>query len=252
MIGYETIGAGAVITLDRAERRNAMSPELVEALSDAVDRAVAEGARAILLTAAGTAFCAGGELGETLPDDAGAILEEAVNPLVLKLWQLPVPLIVAVNGPAIGAGCSLALAGDVILAGRSALFAPAFAAVGLVADAGASWLLPRTLGFHRAMAMVLLAESFGPDQAKEWGIVHKVVDDEALAGEARALLERLAAGPTRSYAMLRQALRAASESGFEQALAEERIAQRRAGETADFREGAAAFRERRRPLFTGQ
>lgn len=141
---------------------------------------------------------------------SSSILEERVNPLILKLNRLPMPLIVAVSSPAVGAGCSLALAGDVIIAGRSALFAPAFAAVGLVPDAGASWFLPRTLGFHRAMAAVMLAEAFGAEKAAELGLVWRVVDDEALEGEALALLERLAAGPTRAYALLRQTLRAAN------------------------------------------
>lgn len=256
MIDYERKGAGAVIRLDQPQRMNALTEPMIEALDAAVDAAVASGARALMITGAGRAFCAGGALSE-LPDDpslidAGLILETHINPLLLKLADLPIPLIAAVNGPAIGAGASIALAADMIVMSRSAFLSYAFAQVGLAPDGGASWLLPRTLGWHRAMSLMMTGERISAEQAVDWGLAWKAVDAETLTSEAEALLERLANGPTLAYAAVRRTARAALDLGFAQALDVEREAQGDAGRTADFREGAAAFLARRPAQFTGR
>lgn len=243
---------GVIITLDQPERANALSFAMACQLAGAVDEAVAGGARAILLTGSGRAFCSGGQLADPLPEDAGAILEETINPLMRTLAALEIPLIVALNGPAIGAGAALALAGDIVIAGRSAWLGFGFAQVGLVCDAGTSWLLPRTLGWHRAMAAMILGERITAQEAMDWGLVTKLVDDDRLKEEALALLDRLSTGPTRSFGMIRTLARQALNLSFEDALAAERAAQYAAGRTHDFREGATAFQERRTPRFEGR
>ncbi|WEK57985.1 MAG: enoyl-CoA hydratase-related protein [Candidatus Brevundimonas phytovorans] len=252
MIGFERKGEGAIIRLDQPERMNALSEPMMEALDAAVDAALASGARALMLTGAGRAFCAGGALSAPLPDDAGLILETHINPLLLKLADLPIPLIAAVNGPAIGAGASIALAADMILMSRSAFLSYAFAQVGLAPDSGASWLLPRTLGWHRALGLMMTGERITAEQAVAWGLAWKAVDPEALSGEAEVLLERLSNGPTLAYAAARRTARAALDLGFAQALDVEREAQADAGRTADFQEGAAAFGARRPARFVGR
>jgi 2-(1,2-epoxy-1,2-dihydrophenyl)acetyl-CoA isomerase len=167
------------------------------------------------------------------------------------LFAMPKPFIVAVNGPAVGAGFSLALAGDVILAAHSAYFVQAFVKVGLVPDLGSTWLLPRQIGRGRAMALMMLGERLTAQTALDWGMIYRLEDDDALLASARALASRLAAGPTQSYAMLRRAVRAGLEGGLTEALALERVNQRTAGFTQDFAEGARAFGERRPPVFSG-
>ena len=252
MIDYERKGAGAVVRLDQPQRMNALTEPMVEALDTAVDAAVASGARALMITGAGRAFCAGGTLSEPLPEDAGAILESHINPLLLKLADLPIPLIAAVNGPAIGAGASIALAADMIVMSRAAFLAYAFAQVGLAPDGGASWLLPRTLGWHRAMGLMMTGERISAEQAVDWGLAWKAVEPEALEEEAAALLARLVDGPTLAYAAVRRTARAALDLGFAPALELERQAQGEAGRTADFKEGAAAFIARRPARFAGR
>ncbi len=251
-VRYEAAGGGAILTLDRPERMNAVSKALLDALDAGLDRAIAEGARAILLTAAGRAFCAGGTLSEPLPEDAGAILETHLNPLLGKIAALPVPLIAAVNGPAIGAGMSLALAADIIIAGRSARFGAGFVKVGLIPDGGLSWLLARSVGYHRAMAMLIGGETLDAERAFALGVATQLVEDDALAEQAQALLAQLAGGPTLALGATRRLLREALDSDFATALAAERQAQRDAGNTADFREGAGAFIARRHPEFRGR
>ena len=250
-IRYERVGDGAVLTLDHPERMNAVSEPLLEGLSEGLDRAVAEGARAILLTGAGRAFCAGGTIAEPLPEDAGAILETHLNPLLMKLAALPVPLIAAVNGPAIGAGMSLALSADLVVAARSARFGAGFVQVGLVPDGGLSWLLARSIGYHRAMAVLIQGATLDAEQALALGLATRVVADEVLADETRGLLLQLASGPTLSLAATRRLVREALDRDWTAALAAERAAQGAAGRTSDFREGASAFIGRRKPQFTG-
>lgn len=245
----------AELTLRRPAVLNALTVSMAAELLDAVRTVAADDTvRAVLLTGAGRAFCSGADLagdagGGTV--DVGDSLERYFNPLLEILFAMPKPLVVAVNGPAAGAGFSLALAGDLILAARSAYFVQAFVKVGLVPDLGATWLLPRQIGRGRAMALMMLGERLPAETALAWGMVHGVEEDAALPEAARTLAARLAAGPTRAYALLRRAVREGLEGGLTEALARERLDQREAGRTRDFAEGARAFLDRRAPVFTG-
>ncbi|HEX2493071.1 MAG TPA: enoyl-CoA hydratase-related protein [Steroidobacter sp.] len=192
------------------------------------------------MTGAGRAFSSGADLSGQQLDDAGAVLESHFNPLLERLLALPIPFITAVNGPAAGAGCSLALAGDIVVAARSAYFLQAFVNIGLVPDVGSTWMLPRLVGRARAQAMMMLGERIGVEQAEQWGMVYKTVEDAALANEADALALKLANGPTRAYAMIRQAIRASLECSLTEALHIERWNQLQAGRTEDFKEGVGS------------
>ena len=253
-------GEVAVITLNDPASLNACGPEMARQLLDALG-AVAAGpgaARAVLITGEGRAFCSGAKLqassdpldeGEAF--DIGAMIEALYNPLVTAIRDLPIPLITAVNGAAAGMGCSIALLGDLIVAGDSAYFLQAFRRIGLVPDGGASYLLPRLVGKARAMEMVLLGEKITAAQALDWGLINRVVADDSLIEAALALAGDLARGPA-SLGLIRKAMWAALDADWPQALALEHAAQGAAGRTADFREGLAAFLGKRAAVFRGK
>lgn len=249
------IGADAVatLTLNRPDSLNALSATMVDEMRAAVESLPALDARALLLTGAGRGFSSGADLASDggLPEDVGATLEMRFNPLVEALFACPLPIVAAVNGPCAGAGCSLALAADIVVAGRSAYFLQAFVNIGLIPDAGATWLLPRLAGRARAMEMMMLGERIPAAQAAEWGMISRVVDDEALLDEAGALAARLAQGPTRAYGLLRQLARQAEQLSLSEALWAERIAQREAGWTDDFKSAVFAFLQKQPPTFRG-
>jgi 2-(1,2-epoxy-1,2-dihydrophenyl)acetyl-CoA isomerase len=252
-IDYAFADGVATVTLGRPERLNALTPRMLDDLGAAIDRALAEGARALLLTGEGRAFCAGADLidaGDML-DDLGAMLDAHYNPLVRKLAASPIPIVVAVNGPAVGAGCSLALLGDLVVAARSAYFQFSFVKIGLVPDAGATWLAAHGVGRARAMELLLLGEALPADKAESWGLIHRVVDDAALPGEALALARRLACGPTLALGLVRRAVNEASGADFDGMLDRERDNQRIAGRTADARAAIAAFATKSTPRFDG-
>ncbi|MCB2076559.1 MAG: enoyl-CoA hydratase/isomerase family protein [Novosphingobium sp.] len=248
----------AELTLDRPTALNALTLDMAAELHHAVTRIASDnGIRALLLSGSGRGFCSGADLGdvggaEVETGDVGESLELFFNPMLETLFAMPKPFIVAVNGPAVGAGFGLALAGDIVLAARSAYFVQAFVNVGLVPDLGSTWLLPRHIGRARAMALMMLGDKLPAETAREWGMVYDVVEDEALLPAARALASRLARGPTRSYDMLRRAVRAGMEGSLSETLALERANQRTAGFTRDFAEGARAFLERRPARFCGE
>lgn len=252
----EREGDIAILTLNNPATRNALSWDLAREMSEALDQL--GGARALVITGAGKGFCSGGDMASATPEGMGfgdmiaKGLQDAVNPMLRKLAALKIPVIAAVNGAAAGAGAPLALHADFVIAGQSAFFYFAFPNVGLALDAGASWLLPRLIGMARATEALVLAERIPAAKALDWGMIYKVVADEELLAEAKALAARLAAGPTVSYGQIRQAVQAAASSSYDSALRLEEDAQRTSGNSADCREAVTAFLEKRAPVFRGE
>jgi 2-(1,2-epoxy-1,2-dihydrophenyl)acetyl-CoA isomerase len=245
------------VTLNRPEKLNAFVAGMHAALREAVTQAEEDASiRALLVTGAGRAFCAGQDLAERDLDDPkldlGGGLEANYNPLVRRLRALPKPVIAAVNGVAAGAGANFALACDIVIAARSATFLQAFARIGLVPDCGGTYFLPRLAGTARAMGMALLAEPVAAEDAERWGLIWKCVDDEKLMDEARAIARSLAAGPTHTYGRIKQAICASAGHTLSEQLDLERDFQREIGRHGDYREGVTAFREKRKPQFTGR
>ncbi|WP_028633988.1 2-(1,2-epoxy-1,2-dihydrophenyl)acetyl-CoA isomerase PaaG [Pseudomonas parafulva] len=215
-------------------------------------------ARVLLLTGEGRAFCAGQDLsdrnvapGADMPD-LGESIDRFYNPLVRTLRDLPMPVVCAVNGVAAGAGANIPLACDLVLAARSASFIQAFCKIGLVPDSGGTWLLPRLVGMARAKALAMLGERLGAEQAEQWGLIHRVVDDAALRDEALALARQLATQPTYGLALIKRGLNASFDNGFDDQLQLERDLQRLAGRSDDYREGVNAFMNKRTPAFKGR
>jgi 2-(1,2-epoxy-1,2-dihydrophenyl)acetyl-CoA isomerase len=252
---YALSGDVAEITLNRPEQLNAVDYDMLLALPQLLTRAVDDGARAILLTGSGRAFCSGATLSaDRLKDcrDLGEIVDTYYNPLARSMASLPIPLVTAINGPAAGAGASLALWGDIILAARSSYLLFAFANIGLVPDAGGTWLLAKSVGRTKALEIALLSEKVPAEAALAAGLVTKVIDDEDLLPAARALAARLAARPTLAMSLIRGQIQAALDGDLEAALLEERNNQRTAGASEDFGEGVRAFIDKRKPVFKGR
>jgi len=264
MTSYESIrldvAAGvATLTLNRPDRLNSFTVAMhreVRAALDAVrsDHAV----RCLVLTGAGRGFCAGQDLNDRAvapgdaPLDLGASINNYYKPLVLALNSLPLPVIAAVNGVAAGAGANIALACDLVFAARSASFIQSFAKIGLVPDSGGTWVLPKLVGQARALGLALLGDKLSAEQAQAWGLIWKCVDDAELMPVVRTVAEQLAAGPTRGFARTKEAIYAASALPLERSLDLERDFQRELGRSNDYREGVAAFMEKRAPRFTGE
>ncbi len=261
MAEYETIltekkGDVLVITLNRPDRLNAASLQMAEDLSLALYNL--DGARAVLITGAGRAFCSGADLqarGGASAVSGGDVSHRALmnyyNPALSQILRLNVPVVTAVNGPAAGVGCSIGLAGDFVLAGKSAYFLQAFVNIGLVPDGGSTWLLARAIGKPRATQMMMLGERIGAEQAESWGLIYKAVDDAALMDEALALAARLAAGPTVALATMRRNIMTALDGSLDETLRAEAEGQRIAGGTQDAREGGLSFLQKRKPAFKG-
>jgi 2-(1,2-epoxy-1,2-dihydrophenyl)acetyl-CoA isomerase len=252
-----TEGGVMTITLNRPEKLNAFVAEMHGLLREAMTQAEEDASiRALLLTGAGRGFCAGQDLSERDMNDPkldlGGGLEASYNPFIRRMRALPKPVIAAVNGVAAGAGANLALACDLVLAARSASFLQAFSKIALVPDCGGTYWLPRLAGLQRAMGMALLAERVSAEDAERWGLVWKVVDDAKLMDEANALARSLAAGPTHTYGMIKKALYASAGNTLSEQLDLERDFQREVGRHGDYREGVAAFLEKRKPAFTGR
>ena len=258
---YETINVDiadtiATITLNRPERMNACSLGMAGEINDALS--TMEGVRCLIITGAGRGFCSGADLsargGRSISGGEGSYiaLTRHYNPLMMTLARLNMPIITAVNGAAAGVGCSIGLAGDFVIAGKSGYFLQAFVNIGLVPDGGASWMLPRMVGKARATEMMMLGEKISGEKAADWGLIYKCVEDDVLMAEARALATRLANGPTVAYAVMRKNILTALENSYAEALLAEAEGQRIAGGSADAAEGGAAFMQKRKPVFQGR
>ena len=244
----------ATITLARPEKLNALSAQTVDELRAAVAEVAAGDARCLLLAGEGRGFSSGADLasGGGLPEDAGEALEKHFNPLIETMFALDIPVVAAVHGPVAGAGCSLALSADIVVAARSAYFLQAFVNIGLIPDAGATWLLPRLAGRARALEMMMLGERVPAEKALEWGLVSRVIEDEDLASESVLLATNLAQGPTVALGLIRKLARNAEQLPLSEALAAERAAQREAGRTQDFKSAVVAFLQKRQARFDGR
>ena len=256
---YETIlydvAADVVrVTLNRPDKLNSLNGPMRRELRHAIERAPDDG-RALVLTGAGRGFCAGQDLGDarSVADlDLEGVLRDEYEPLLQALVDCPIPTLCAVNGPAAGAGANLALSADIVVAARSAVFIEAFSRIGLIPDAGGTWLLPRLVGLPRAMGMCLFAEPIPAGRAADWGLIWEVTEDEQLAQRAAELALRLAKGPTVAYRLTREAMRAAMSHDYQTQLGIEARLQGDAGRSRDFVEGVMAFLEKREARFEGR
>ncbi len=244
------------LTLNRPDKLNSFTTEMNLALRVALDEARERAAcRAILLTGAGRAFSAGQDLSDPAVSsdrDLGEILEEHYNPLIRLMRAIEKPIVCAVNGVAAGAGASVALACDIVLAAQSAKFIQAFSKIGLVPDSGGTWFLTRLVGEARAKGLAMTAAPLSAQQAADWGLIWRALPDETLMEEATALAQALAQGPTYGLGLTKQAIQAASEHGLSSQLELERDLQSHAGKSPDYAEGVVAFTEKRAPRFTGK
>jgi 2-(1,2-epoxy-1,2-dihydrophenyl)acetyl-CoA isomerase len=263
-MAYETIlfeiaDGAARLTLNRPERLNSFTVQMHEEVADALSKVEGDAsARVLVITGAGRGFCAGQDLSDraVAPGadgiDLGESLENRYNPLVRRLAALAKPVICAVNGVAAGAGANIAFAADIAIAAKSAKFIQSFCNIGLVPDSGGTWILPRLAGQARAMGLALTGEAVSAEQAEQWGLIWRAVDDEAFAAEIDALTKKLAQGPTKGLAAIKRAIRGAWTNSLDVQLDVERDLQRELGRSADYREGVAAFSEKRPPKFTGR
>jgi len=256
---YETITLTltdniARITLNRPDRLNSFTRAMHAELAEALDASAA--ARVIVLTGAGRGFCAGQDLNDraVAPGEAvdlGETVEASWNPLIRRLANMPQPVIARVNGVAAGAGANIALACDLVVAAKSAKFIQSFSALGLIPDSGGSWHLPRLVGQARALGLALTGEPLPAEKAADWGLIWKCVDDDTLDAEVDAVAAKLASLPPLGLAAIKSLLRTTGTRTLDQELDLQRDEMRRLGFTADYREGVAAFLEKRKATFTG-
>ncbi len=258
-IQFEQAGGVARVTLNRPERLNSFNVQMHDDVRHALKHVREDSeCRVLVLTGAGRGFCAGQDLGDRTVSpgsgaaDLGESIERRYKPLVLSLRSLPKPVIAAVNGVAAGAGANLALACDLVIAARSASFIQSFSKLGLVPDSGGTWNLPRLIGPARAIGLAFLGDKLSAEQAAQWGLIWRCVDDTDFPAAVDELALQLAAAPTRGLARTKEAIYSSGGRTLEQQLDVERDYQRELGYSADYAEGVAAFTEKRAPRFTGR
>ena len=259
-VAYETIqfeiaGPVARIALNRPDRLNSFTAQMHEEVRDAL--ANLGNSRVVVLTGAGRGFCAGQDLNDraVAPGEAvdlGETVEKSWNPLIRTLTSLPQPVIARVNGVAAGAGANIALACDIVVAAKSAKFIQSFSAIGLIPDSGGTWVLPRLVGQARALGLALTGEPLPAEKAADWGLIWKAVDDDALDAEVDAIAAKLATLPPLGLAAIKDMIRSSWQYSLDEELERQAGAMRRLGFTEDYREGVAAFLEKRPPKFTGR
>lgn len=253
-IRAETAEGIATITLDRADKLNAMSTQMRAEVAHAV-REAGKSARVVVITGAGAAFCSGQDLGDgasAAQIDLERTLRDEYAPMLRVIYDCPVPTIAAVNGAAAGAGANLALAADVVIAARSAYFLQAFSRIGLIPDAGGTWHMPRQIGLAKAMGAALFAEKISAEQAERWGLIWEAVDDHTFDAHWKARAMHLAQGPTSAYRAAKQAIRGSFDYSLEDQLNIEARLQGQCGQSRDFKEGVIAFLEKRPARFEGR
>lgn len=246
-------GEVALVRLNRPDRLNALTPDMLDLLAATLRRAAEDGARAVLLTGEGRAFCAGADLTASAGmRDSGEALRRHFNPVIATMAELPIPIVCAVNGAAAGAGASIALAADLVVMAQSAYLLLAFANIGLVPDAGATWLIGKAAGRARLLEMALLGERMPAGEALDAGLVTRVVEDGALADVAHGLAVKLAAMPTVALGLIRKQVAAALSGTLAETMEIEADHQSIAAKTEDCREAIAAFLAKRESHFTGR
>lgn len=256
-IRFETVGEGvARLVLDRPQVMNALNARMRAEITEAL-AALPEGVRCVVLTGEGRAFCSGQDLGDAMGAagdglDLETVLRDEYEPMLRAIRTCKAPVIAAVNGVAAGAGANLALAADLVIAADSASFIQAFARIGLIPDAGGTWIVPRAVGAARAAGLMMLAEALPARRAAEWGLIWEAVADADFEATVAARARQLAAGPTAALLAMREALAASSQNDLEAQLALEARLQGVAGGSGDFREGVAAFLEKRPARFSGR
>ena len=255
-ITTEFINGVLRITLNRPDKYNAFNREMALALQAALDQAAEDDSiRAVMITGAGKAFCAGQDLGEVTGDQALGfenILVEHYNPIVIKIRELPKPVVCAVNGVAAGAGANIAICGDVVVATENASFIQAFSKIGLIPDSGGTFFLPRLIGLQQASALMMLGEKVDASKAEQMGMIYKALPAETFFETAVALAEQLAAMPTQALAMTKKALNQSMFNNLHDQLNYEDKLQQKAAKTEDYQEGVNAFIEKRKPIFNGK